>query len=93
MKEKLEYLKQSLIHPFDGFYEVRFRQKGSILLAVLILAIYGIVQCAAYQYTGFILNLNPVYAMNSVSIFVSSVAIVILAAISNWTVTSLFNGK
>ena len=39
VKEKLSYLKQSVFHPFDAFYEIRFRGKGSVPLAVLILAV------------------------------------------------------
>lgn len=93
MSEKLKYLRHAVIHPFDGFYEIRFRGKGSILLAFIVLAIFGIVQCAAFQYTGFVINNNPVYKMNSFAIFISNVFIIVLAAVSNWTVTSLFNGK
>lgn len=93
MKEKLSYLKSSIVHPFDAFYEIRFRGKGSLLLATIILFLYGVVACAAYQYTGFILNTNDLYDMNSVSVFCSHVMLVILFAVSNWTVTTLFNGK
>ncbi len=92
-KEKLSYLKLAIFHPMEGFYEIRFRGKGSLLLAAILLAFYGIVECAAYQYTGFILNLNNVHEMNSISIFLSHVMVVILLCVSNWTVTTLFNGK
>lgn len=93
MKEKLYYLKYSLLHPFSGFYEIRFRGKGSLGLAFLLLGIYGVLACAEFQYTGFIVNMNAIYEMNSVSIFISHVVIIFLFAVSNWTVTSLFNGK
>lgn len=93
MKEKLHYLGHSLFHPFDGFYEIRFRDKGSVGLGVFLLCLYGILACAEFQYTGFIVNENAVYEMNSVSIFISHIVIILLFAVSNWTVTSLFNGK
>lgn len=93
MKEKLAYLKAAQFHPFDSFYEIRFRNKGSVLLAFLLMVIYGIIQCAAYQYTGFIMNYKPIEEMNSVSIFISSISVLILFTVSNWTVTSLFDGK
>lgn len=92
-QEKLYYLKRAVFHPFDGFYEIRFRGKGSLGFATVLLIVYGILQCVAYQYTGFILNLNPVHEMDSISIFISSVAILLLLIVSNWTVTTLFNGK
>lgn len=93
MKEKLHYLKYAAFHPFDGFYEIKYRKKGSALLASVILALYGILQCVSYQYTGFIMNRNTIFNMNSISIFISSLSIVILLIVSNWTVTTLFNGK
>ena len=91
--EKLRYFGFSLLHPFEGFYDIRFRGKGSMLLALISLFIYGVVKCCSYQYTGFIMNLNDPYEMNSVSVFLSSTLIVVLFAVSNWTVTTLFGGK
>nr|WP_297707980.1 Yip1 family protein [uncultured Butyrivibrio sp.] len=93
MKEKIHYMFFSMTHPFDGFYEIRFREKGSVLLACIVLALYGIMKCARTQYTGFILNLTDMHRLNSVSIFMSSIVIVILFCVSNWSVTTLFGGK
>lgn len=93
VKEKLSYLKRAVFHPFDAFYEIRFRGKGSTLLAALILVLFGILQCVSYQYTGFIINTNDLAAMNSVSIFLTWVLGLILFVVSNWSVTTLLNGK
>lgn len=93
VKEKLYYLKQSVFHPFDAFYEIRFRGKGSVVLAALILALFGILQCVSYQYSGFVINLHDLAAMNSVSIFMTWVLGFMLFIVSNWSVTTLLNGK
>ena len=93
VKEKLQYLKNAVFHPFDAFYEIRFRGKGSTILAVLILVLFGILQCVSYQYTGFIINLNELASMNSVSIFLTWVLGFVLFIVSNWSVTTLLNGK
>ncbi len=93
VKEKLYYLKTALFHPFEGFYDIRFRGKGSFVIALIILCLYGFIECAAYQYTGFVLNMNDIYEMNSISIFLSHTLIIVLLCVSNWTVTTLFNGK
>ncbi|MBN2222069.1 MAG: DUF1282 family protein, partial [Vallitaleaceae bacterium] len=92
-KDKLEYLKMAMFHPFDGFYEIKYRKKGSSTLAMVLMMLYGILQCIDYQYTGFIMNTNPIFAMNSVSIFCSSLFVFFLFIVSNWTVTTLFGGK
>jgi len=91
--EKLSYLKRAVFHPFDAFYEIRFRGKGSSLLAALILVLFGILQCVSYQYTGFVINTNDLTSMNSLSIFFTWVLGFVLFIVSNWSVTTLLNGK
>lgn len=93
VKEKLYYLKNAIFHPFDAFYEIRFRGKGSALLAVLILVVFCILQCVSYQYTGFIINTNELASMNSISIFLTWLLGFVLFVVSNWSVTTLLNGK
>ncbi len=92
-KEKLFYLKRSIVHPFDAFYEIRFRGKGSASLAVIILLVFGVLQCVSYQYTGFIINFHDLAGMNSISIFLTWVLGFVLFIVSNWSVTTLLNGK
>lgn len=93
IKEKLYYLKYSVFHPFDAFYEIRFRGKGSLTFAVLSLVLFGILQCVSYQYTGFVMNKAQVESMNSLSVFATWVAGFALFIVSNWSVTTLLNGK
>ncbi|WP_033166446.1 Yip1 family protein [Clostridium sp. KNHs205] len=92
-KEQLHYLKYAMFHPFDGFYEIKYRGKGSALIASVILILYGIMQCVSYQYTGFVMNMNAIFQMNSISIFISALSVFLLFTVSNWTITTLFNGK
>ncbi|MCM1191666.1 MAG: YIP1 family protein [Butyrivibrio sp.] len=93
IKEKLYYLKYSFFHPFDAFYEMRFRGKGSLLIAVLSIVLFGILQCVRYQYTGFVMNFTQIAAMNSLSVFATWIAGFVLFIVSNWSVTTLLNGK
>ena len=55
-KEKLHWWVYALVHPFDGFYEIRFRNQGSLLLAFILLALFGVMRCLSAQYTGFVMN-------------------------------------
>ena len=92
-RDKLRAFSYALIHPFDGFYEIRFRGQGSLPLALVIMALYGVLRCIQYQYTGFVMNYNSIEEMDSLSIFISTVTVILLFSVSNWTVTTLFNGK
>lgn len=80
-------------HPFDGFYEVKFRGKKNFKMATAILLLYGILGILKYQYTGFILNTNPIHEMNSIVIFITTVFPLLLFIVSNWSITTLFDGN
>lgn len=91
--EDFKYLTYVILHPFDGFYEVRFRGKSNKTLGALILILYGLLGIIQYQYTGFIMNKNPQFAMNSITTFIFAVFPFILFCISNWSVTAIFEGS
>lgn len=82
-----------LVHPFDGFYECKFRGLKSSFLAILGIVLYGVMANVKYQYTGFIVNTNPIHRMNSITNFIAAVSVLVLFIIGNWTITTLFNGK
>ena len=92
-KDKLKYWGYSLVHPFDGFFEIRFRNHGSAFLSTLLLIAYAVLNCLKFQYTGFPMNMNNIEEMDALSLFISVVSVVALFTVSNWTVTTLFNGK
>ncbi len=92
-KDKLKYWGYALTHPFDGFFEIRFRNHGSLFIATMLLIIYAVLNCLKFQYTGFVMNMHNIEEMDALSLFVSVVSVVALFTVSNWTITTLFNGK
>ncbi|MBR4360266.1 MAG: YIP1 family protein [Clostridia bacterium] len=92
-KEKLSWWGHALVHPFDGFYEIRFRNQGSLLLAFLLMVAYGVLRCISAQYAGFVMNLTNLEELDTLSLFISCISVLLLFSLSNWTVTTLFNGK
>lgn len=93
MMEKVKYLKYILFHPFDGFYEAKMRGRGSVKLAAAILIIYSVLACFSFQYTGFVMNTNEIFHMNSITIIISTLSVPLLFIVANWTITTLFEGK
>lgn len=91
--EDFKYLGHVIFHPFDGFYEVRFRGKGNYLLVALLFLASGLLNIVSYQYTGFIMNNNAMFNMNSVTIFIFGLFPYLLFAISNWSMTAIFEGS
>ena len=92
-REKLRWWGHALVHPFDGFYEIRFRNQGSLPLAFLLMVLFGVMRCLSAQYTGFVMNLANPDELDTLRIFISSVSVLGLFSLANWTVTTLFNGK
>lgn len=91
--ENVKYLKYTIFHPFDAFYEIKWRGKGSLLLATLMYVAYSIMQVLTYQYMGFVMNGNPLFQMNSIAIIIMAIAPMFIFIISNWSVSTLYNGK
>lgn len=93
MREKISFLAYILTHPFDGFYDAKYRGKGSSLLSIILIAVFCVLPCITYQYMGFIMNFNEIQYMNSLTIIISNLSIVVLFIVANYTVTTLFDGK
>lgn len=91
--EEGKYLFHVLFHPFDGFYGVKFLRKRNYMLPTIIMLLCGITGILGYQYTGFILNYNPLFVMNSLTIFLTTLFPILLFLISNWCITTLFDGN
>lgn len=92
-KEDLKNLFYTLFHPFDGFFEMKFRKKGSMALATVLLVLYGLVSIFNTQYTGFIFNFFPLHSLQSIQLFLLAVVPILLFIVSNWSTTSLMNGS
>lgn len=91
--EDAKYMFHALIHPFDAFYQIKFVRKNRYTLPTIIMFLCGVTGILGFQYTGFILNHNPLFMMNSITIFVTTLFPYVLFMISNWSVTSLFDGN
>lgn len=92
-KEKLLYPFYVITHPFDGFYEVRHREKGSVPVALLLIFLFGLSYCIKERYAGFIVNFNNPRMGNTVrEIFYIFMAI-LLVATANWSITCLMEGE
>lgn len=93
MREKINFVKYILTHPFDGFYDAKYRGKGSMILSLLFIGVYCILPCISYQYTGFVMNFNELQYMNAITIIITNLSVLILFIVANYTVTTLFEGK
>lgn len=93
MKEKVNHLFYTMAHPLDGYYEIRHRDKGSVLLALGILLLAGIAFCIDKRYASFTVNVTDVRNVKSLLYIGAMILLFFLFCIGNWAVTCLTNGE
>ncbi|MDR0553329.1 MAG: YIP1 family protein [Treponema sp.] len=91
--ESLGYIPYLLFHPFDGFYEAKFRGKDSAAAATVLLLLYGAARIIAAQYSGFVVNYNSTYEVESGQVFLASVMPLMLFLVSDYCAAMLLNGN
>lgn len=82
-----------LLHPIDGFQELKYNKKGSLKLANLILALWYVATALNRQCEGFIFNMNNPEKLNLAAIFVGTIIVFAVAVISNWSFSTLMEGE
>lgn len=92
-KEKLLYPFYVITHPFDGFYEMRHRGKGSVPVALLLVFLFGLSFSINQRYAGFVVNyINPRNVDSRAEILGLFLAVLLFAA-ANWSITCLMEGE
>ena len=90
--EELLYAFHLVFHPFDGFWDLKHEQRGSVRAGSVILALTG--ASLFYQSIGRGYPFNPRGdSMNIFAIFALLALVFFLFCISNWCLTTLFEGE
>ena len=91
-KEELLYGFHLIFHPFDGFWDLKHEQRGSVRAGI----VYVAVTILAFFYqsvgTGYIFNPEGNY-MNIFGQIISVAVPLILWVVANWCLTTLFDGE
>lgn len=94
IKEKTFYGFYIMRHPFDGFWDMSFENRGSVAGATVILASVVLLNLIAAVATGYVVaGSQPVSAKLLFSGFAGILIPVGLWCLANWAVTSLMNGS
>ncbi len=90
--EELLYVFHLIYHPFDGFWDLKHEKRGSVRAAVTILALTILTFYYNAIGRGYIVQPTPYYT-NIFSQAVSVLLPLMLWVISNWCLTTLFEGE
>ncbi len=90
--EELVYSFHVAFHPFDGFWDLKHEKRGSLRASFTFMGI--VVLAFFYQSVGMGFIMNPMGNDSTIVTQIISVAIpVVLWIISNWCLTTLFDGE
>ena len=82
-----------LTHPFKGFEELKVEKKGKTYVAVIYVILTILALIYAQTSAGFLINPFPDSQVNILTSTLVVLLPILLAAVGNWSVTSLLDGK
>ncbi len=91
-KEEFLYVFHVMFHPFDGFWDLKHEKRGSLRAALTIIGIAVIGMFYRSVGAGYVMNPKGEYS----TIFMQFMVVVIpvmLFAVANWCLTTLFDGE
>lgn len=96
MNVKQDFIKFPLhliVHPFDGFWDLKYEGKGRMKVALTVLLLVIITMIVQKQFSGFLVNFNDPRYLNSMDELKYIVLPFFLWCISNWSITTLMEGE
>lgn len=89
----LVYSFHLLVHPGEGFWELKYEKKGTLSAAFVILLLVVFTVVFQRQYTGFIFNTSNLERINLLMEALSVLVPFLLWCAVNWALTTLMEGK
>ncbi len=91
--KELSLMLTTMIHPSRNFTEIEEKNRGSVGLGILLLAVYYVVTVLQDLMGGFLFTQYDPGSYNSLWVLVRSVGIVVLWVVSNWMICTLMGGR
>lgn len=82
-----------IFSPFKRFDDFKNGARGSFLAGFIWILLYGLIRVIRYQYTGFLINEEDPRDFNAPLILITSIIPILILGLSNWSITTLMDGK
>ncbi len=92
-KARIKYPFYVILHPYKGYWDVKYDRMGSLRIALAILFLVSLASMFQYQYAGFIVNTHPAYSFNSLVQLRNVLLPFLLWCVANWSLTTLMDGE
>ncbi len=91
--DKVKALLEVPTHPFRAFEDIKYKKRGSLLIALIIVVLFFFSKALEATSTGFLFCKNSAQTYNIIYTLAQTVGLVLLWSIVNWLMCSLFSGK
>ena len=91
--ERVKIALTSSLHPFRAFDDVKYKNMGSLTVALVILACFYVVNVLSATGSGFLATTVDIHKYNTLYTLIETVGLILLWSIANWLISSSFNGK
>lgn len=91
--ETVKFPAYIITHPLKGFEEFKREKRGKIWVAIFFIALLIFLNIIQYRYTGYIIFQKDITALHTGREIILVIGVVAILVISNWSVTTLFDGK
>ena len=89
----MRFIRYLLVHPFDGFYQLKFERMGSGKLGALFLVLLYISAVLKQNLSGYLFNQSFGEPVNLLLIAGTVILPYVLWCVSSWCLTVLFSGE
>ncbi len=91
--DKVKALLEVPAHPFRAFEDIKYKKRGSLVIALIIIVLFFFSKALEATSTGFLFCQNSARTYNVIFTLAQTVGLVFLWSIINWLMCSLFSGK
>jgi len=91
--KELRYAVYLTVHPFKGFWDIKYEKEGSLMTAIILMVATAIVQIASDLCTGYLFSGYVSANYNMIDTITSFLFIFFAWCIANWCLTCLSDGK
>ncbi|HKL99419.1 MAG TPA: YIP1 family protein [Mobilitalea sp.] len=92
-KDKWKYLLYTVSHPVDGYYWIRHQDRGSVLIAIILVILFSFSFSLNHLLSSFVVNDIDPRTIDSMDELGGVLLLYGLICISNWSVTCLMEGE
>ena len=80
-------------HPFDGFWDLKYEERGRLRIALSILLAVTLTMILKRQFSGYVVNFNHPLELNSINELKYIIFPFLLWCVANWSLTTLMDGE